>query len=522
MKDYKKKTINLNKCINFVLDKINDENEPYGKLNSLYMFLEFTFPDYIKRLDSKDIYNPNSSLGPTHSGTFQKILSVSLLDDEVSDGSPKKGIYMVYYFNRIDEAYLSLSWGSGQFENENIEAAVLDVKNFLINQNLFQQLENRGFSAEINLQGHDFEDGSIISKCYRKDEVPTHQELLDDLKLLEKAFLKIKRYYDGDYRRYIDNNVIEDYGDTQFLADVYINDTEYDTLKEILLHKKNIIIQGPPGVGKTYLAKRLAYSIIGKKDDMYVEMVQFHQSYSYEDFVMGYRPTEEGGFELNEGSFYEFCKIAQRNQNKKYFFIIDEINRGNLSKIFGELFMLIENDKRGKEYKIKLLYSDEEFFIPKNLYIIGLMNTADRSIAMVDYALRRRFDFYDLTPAFENQKFKNYLNEFEMEDLITIVEYLNTNLNNESISQDQTLGPGFCIGHSYFCNFTDEEGRTLNEEGIKKRVNAIIEYEILPLLKEYWFDDKSKYDTHEEELKRYTYDFSTESNPNGDDETNGD
>lgn len=518
MRNYKKDTIDLNKCINFVLNNINTD-EPYGKLNPLYMFLEFTFPDYIKKLDARNIYNPKGSLGPTQRGTFQNILSVSILDKDISEDSPKKGIYMVYLFNRINEAYLSLSWGSGQFENENIVPAVLDIRNFLIRHNLFQQLEERGFSIEIDLEGHDFEDGSIISKCYLKDEVPSHEELLEDLKLLEKAYLKIKRYYDGEYRRYIDNDECEEYGDNQFLVDVYIEDTEYETLKEILLHKKNLIIQGPPGVGKTYLAKRLAYSILEKKDDRFVEMVQFHQSYSYEDFIMGYRPTEDGGFELKEGVFYEFCKAAQvdSNTNHKYFFIIDEINRRNLSKIFGELFMLIENDKRGEEYKIKLLYSDEEFFIPKNLYIIGLMNTADRSIAMVDYALRRRFDFYDLEPAFDNEKFKQDLSRLAV-DLTNLTEYLNTTLNNESISGDQTLGSGFCIGHSYFCDFTDEGGEALNEEGIKKRVNAIIEYEILPLLKEYWFDDKSKYDTHEEELKDYIYDFSTESDPNGDDE----
>jgi 5-methylcytosine-specific restriction protein B len=131
----------------------------------------------------------------------------------------------------------------------------------------------------------------------------------------------------------------------------------------LLRTKKNIILQGAPGVGKTYAAKRLAYSIMGVKDVERVMMVQFHQSYSYEDFIMGFRPSATG-FELKKGAFYNFCKKAEIDSDNEYFFIIDEINRGNLSKIFGELFMLIENDKRGNA--LQLLYSDEKFAVPKN------------------------------------------------------------------------------------------------------------------------------------------------------------
>ena len=169
--------------------------------------------------------------------------------------------------------------------------------------------------------------------------------------------------------------------------------------------KKNIILQGAPGVGKTFISKRLAYSIMGVKDVERVMMVQFHQSYSYEDFIMGYRPSSNG-FVLKTGAFYNFCKKAQDDTDNKYFFIIDEINRGNLSKIFGELFVLLEADKRGSRNKLQLLYSDELFYIPENVYIIGMMNKADRSLAMMDYALRRRFSFIDIAPGFESDGFK--------------------------------------------------------------------------------------------------------------------
>lgn len=267
------------------------------------------------------------------------------------------------------------------------------------------------------------------------------------------------------------------YTKENFLNDVFMSEEEYERLKSVLIFKKNIILQGAPGVGKTYISKNLAYSLIGEKNVERVKMVQFHQSYSYEDFIMGFRPSKSG-FELREGTFYNFCKKAELDASNDYFFIIDEINRGNLSKIFGELFMLLENDKRGAS--LQLIYSDEKFSIPDNLYIIGMMNTADRSLAMLDYALRRRFAFFDLKPGFETDGFKNYqltINNSKLTNLITCVKNL-----NYAIVSDETLGEGFCIGHSYFCN--------LKPENVDERViYNIVEYELVPLLKEYWFDE---------------------------------
>lgn len=279
------------------------------------------------------------------------------------------------------------------------------------------------------------------------------------------------------------------YEKNDFLEEVFIDEGGYNTLIGLLKSKKNIILQGAPGVGKTFIAKRLAYSIIGEKDQEKVMMVQFHQSYSYEDFIEGFRPSKEGsGFEIKKGAFYRFCKKAADDIDNDYFFIIDEINRGNLSKIFGELFMLIENDKRGNA--LQLLYSDEKFSVPSNVYIIGMMNTADRSLAMLDYALRRRFAFYNLDPAFKSEGFMIYKEELEderFERLINCVE----NLNLE-IESDESLGKGFCIGHSYFSNLKTTEGDMLNR---------IIEYEIIPLINEYWFDEPSKVEDWENKLR---------------------
>lgn len=268
------------------------------------------------------------------------------------------------------------------------------------------------------------------------------------------------------------------YTKDDFLNKVYMNEDTYNTLTELLEAKYNVILQGAPGVGKTFAAKRLAYSIMGQKDTSRVAMVQFHQSYSYEDFIQGYRPSKDG-FELVNGAFYKFCKEAEEDNERPYFFIIDEINRGNLSKILGELMMLIEKDKRGE--KIKLLYSNEWFTVPKNVRIIGMMNTADRSLALMDYALRRRFAFFDFAPAFVSDGFKNYLtekNSSKLEKLISTVELL-----NNAIAADESLGDGFRIGHSYFC--TDDE---VTDGWLK----SVVEYEVIPLTKEYWFDEPAK------------------------------
>ena len=281
-----------------------------------------------------------------------------------------------------------------------------------------------------------------------------------------------------------------DYTKEDFLSEVFMSEEDYDSLYAIFRRKKNIVLQGAPGVGKTYIAKRLAYSMIGKVDTERVMLVQFHQSYSYEDFIMGYRPDDEG-FKLRTGAFYNFCKKAELDIENDYFFIIDEINRGNLSRIFGELFMLIEEDKRGTS--LQLLYSDEQFAVPENLYIIGMMNTADRSLAMLDYALRRRFAFFNIKPGFETDGFKKYIKGLKNNKLDNLI-YCIENLNND-ISTDESLGDGFCIGHSYFCNLEAED---IND----RELSGIVEYEIIPLLKEYWFDEPSKFNNWSSNLRR--------------------
>ncbi len=279
----------------------------------------------------------------------------------------------------------------------------------------------------------------------------------------------------------LDVSSVEKYDKERFLSEVYMPSKEYDRLVYQLRTKKNIILQGAPGVGKTFSAKRLAYSIIGKVDESRITMVQFHQNYSYEDFVLGYKPTEDGGFELREGIFYRACRQAQNDPGNDYFFLIDEINRGNMSKIFGELLMLIENAYR--ETEIQLAYNGESFSVPKNLYIIGMMNTADRSLAMIDYALRRRFSFFDMRPEFDSDGFKDYQKSLSSELFDRIIDAIKS--LNKTIESDSTLGKGFCIGHSYFCN---------QKVFDKVWLQNVIDFDVTPMLSEYWFDDMDKAD----------------------------
>jgi len=259
---------------------------------------------------------------------------------------------------------------------------------------------------------------------------------------------------------------------------------------DALERKKNLILQGPPGTGKTWLAKRLGRALIGQGASDLLQSVQFHPTLSYEDFVRGWRPSADGTLKLVDGLFLDVIKKAENNPGSRHVLVIEEINRGNLAQIFGELLTLLEADKRDAAEALTLTYrrpAEDKVHIPENLYIIGTMNLADRSLAIVDFALRRRFAFADLAPQF-NDAWRTWVSERNgisldfLADLASRIEVL-----NQRIEADRTLGAQYRIGHSFFTPTSD-----VAIPDPLSWVAEIVDQEIRPLLSEYWFDEPQK------------------------------
>ena len=286
----------------------------------------------------------------------------------------------------------------------------------------------------------------------------------------------------------------EHYTSADFLDEVFLRPEDVEQMLGLLRRKKNLILQGAPGTGKTFAAKRLAYALMSQTDDSRVEVVQFHQSTAYEDVVVGLRPTAEGGFAAAEGVFARFCRRAAADPGRDYVFIIDEINRANISKAFGELLMLIEAEHRGEA--LRLPVSGDLLSVPKRLHIIGMMNTADRGLALIDYALRRRFAFFEMRPALDHPGFLRHVEAVgssRLEALVDVVRRL-----NQRIAEDEALGPGFQIGHSYLCL---PAAGPENPAGTDADVTSVVRYELEPLVREYWFDNPSAMDESIHELE---------------------
>lgn len=306
-------------------------------------------------------------------------------------------------------------------------------------------------------------------------------------------------------------------------SQVFVDSEDLTQILRLLREKRNLVLQGPPGVGKTFVALKLARTLVaevnneenpcpecelehGAADDFegadkFIHSVQFHQSYSYEDFVGGFKPgSNEHGqliFVAEDGAFLRLCERARSKPNQRFVMLIDEVNRGNLSRVFGELMMLIEPDKRNKSNAVELQhrramtakYVDAMFHVPKNVYIIGTMNLADRSLTGMNVAMRRRFAFFRLSPQFGNAKFAHLVQNRGMPPEIQrrIIERLPA--LNQTIAKDYALGRQYAVGHSFFVPTTNEEEQLeWEDEDWEKWYESVLEFEVRPLLEEYWFD----------------------------------
>ena len=313
---------------------------------------------------------------------------------------------------------------------------------------------------------------------------------------------------ESDAEDHEQHDTVLEHPEPPYTLDNIVNDgcflerAKLDTMLKRLKAKQNIILQGPPGTGKTWLAKRLAYALVGSEDDDLVRPVQFHPNLSYEDFVRGWRPQsgEDGAGRLSlvDGPFLRLAQDARQDPYSSYVMVIEEINRGYPAQIFGEMLTLLESDKRNPDEALALAYpraDDERFHIPPNVYVIGTMNVADRSIALVDLALRRRFAFFDLEPTF-GRVWRNWVSAQCGIDggFLSDIERRLAALN-EQIADDRSLGPQFRIGHSVV---TPPPGTTIDAPA--EWFKQVVETEITPLLAEYWFDNPKAADDAKSKL----------------------
>lgn len=449
-------------------------------------------------------------------GNWANVAWICVMDRRVTT-STQSGFYVSMLFNKdLSNLYVGLGLGVTEYDNrlgkKALRSHVAALRGEL--RSSLSDLPDLVWDGDLDLGAsgrlpNGYRDATIFTRKYSASALPTDVDIISYISRIREAHdqtidllrdlqsLPSEKAVPNDEAEIAMTQSIDD----DDLADLHTLLWDEELENELLAiwgQKKNLILQGPPGVGKTFWSEAICdqvnevhgrlYGTVGMKaPNNEVFRCQFHQSMSYEDFVEGFRPTADGGFELTRGIFLRAVDRACENPDKDVIVVIDEINRGNISKIFGELLSLIEADKRNERWSVTLPYSGRNLWLPDNLYILGMMNTADRSISLVDYALRRRFGFVTVNPGFDCPQFEILLRSKGVSTgLIQLITERITSLNQVIVESPQ-LGPGFEIGHSYFI----PGNGLINSGNDRDWFNRVVRFEIKPLLMEYWFDDLS-------------------------------
>lgn len=501
--------------INFVEELSSARMGKYGISGPLKESMNDAENSLSLLLLNSDDYKVKSSVG---AGNWANVAWLCALDKKLTT-STQEGYYVSMLFNYdLSQVYIGLGIGVTKYQQK-WGMHALDEHVRILREKLRESITDKSIiwdgSLSLGIGGRlpdGYKRATIFSKEFVVKDLPPDQIIADYVESIIVAhdrvldlFQSLQESAELGTKIHTANHSIEEQQNS------YDNDLDdliwdHDLGEELLTlwgRKKNIILQGAPGVGKTFWSEAICKEVhwasayggghdqIGMNSPNYnVFRCQFHQSMSYEDFVEGFRPNSNGGFDLVDGIFLKAVESAHNNPDAQTVIVIDEINRGNISKIFGELLSLIESDKRNEKWAVTLPYSGKKFWIPENLFILAMMNTADRSISLVDYALRRRFGFLEIKPGFDRPQFRKLL--LQRGVVTELIDRVVSRLSkvNEIILNMPQLGPGFTIGHSYF--IPDTEFRNDSPDLIKQLnewYSSVIKYEIKPLIEEYFFDD---------------------------------